>query len=54
MFISSTAISKYLPCLIRLYSKVKFKLAFSPSSAAENNMTNHQALLKVEYPDVMT
>ena len=54
MFIHSTALSKYLPCLIRLYSKVKFRLAFSLSSAAKHNMANHLILSKVEYPDVMT
>ena len=52
MFIHSTAISKYLPCLIRLYSKVKFRLAFSLGSAAESNMANHPSLSKMKYPDV--
>ena len=50
MFVHSTALSKYVPCLIRLCSKVKFRLAFSLNSVAKNNMANHLNFIESGVP----
>ena len=53
MFINVGAISKYLPCAIRLRRKVKFRPGCFLGSSARNNMAIFQSQSEVKYLDAM-